>query len=61
MDTEGWEVEEKQREEAEGERRMDNTALLGRDEKERDLAGRQDTENGFPSPNVNTAWILVLS
>ena len=37
MDIEGWEVEEKQREEAKGERRMDNTALLGRDEKEREI------------------------
>lgn len=54
-------MEEKQREEAEGESRMDNTALLGRDKKERKIGGggRQNAENGFPSPNVNTARILV--
>lgn len=60
MDIERWEVEEKQREEAEGESRMDNTALLGRDKKERKIGvGRQNAENGFPSPNVNIARILV--
>ena len=43
LDIEGWEVEEKQREEAEGESRMDNTALLGRDKKERSGEGRGRT------------------